>query len=180
MTTAEEEVLLVAHDGLVKARARRWRGRAVARLFATEELVAAGREGLLHAIRRFDPSRGRAFSTYATRCIDGFMLTALDDRHPLGRNAAKARCTAEGGALFDAEVAYEEPAREGARREVQELLAFLPERQATVLRLRYLEGLGRREIGLRMGVSATRVLQLENGAVASLRRRVGRLPAFAA
>ncbi|HXG45119.1 MAG TPA: FliA/WhiG family RNA polymerase sigma factor [Gemmatimonadales bacterium] len=42
-----------------------------------DELVSAGSLGLLQAIDRFEPSRGLAFSTFATPRIRGAMLDAL-------------------------------------------------------------------------------------------------------
>jgi RNA polymerase sigma factor (sigma-70 family) len=59
------EHLMHAHEGLVHHIVRRqWRGG-----LSYEEAVHAGRIGLWRAILGFDPSRGRAFSTYASVAI---------------------------------------------------------------------------------------------------------------
>lgn len=53
--------LMTQHAGLVQAVVRRYgSGR-----LAYSEALQAGRIGLWYAIRKFDPARGRAFSTYA-------------------------------------------------------------------------------------------------------------------
>jgi RNA polymerase sporulation-specific sigma factor len=39
-----------------------------------EDLVSDGVEGLIYALSRFDPERGFRFSSYAYRCISGYML----------------------------------------------------------------------------------------------------------
>lgn len=39
-----------------------------------EDLVSDGVLGLIHALDRFDPNKGFKFSTYAVRCIMGYML----------------------------------------------------------------------------------------------------------
>jgi RNA polymerase sigma-B factor len=45
-----------------------------------EDLKQAGYEGLLKAIKRFDPSRENLFSTYAVHCIIGEIRHELRDR----------------------------------------------------------------------------------------------------
>ena len=49
-------------------------GRRTGRRVEIDDLVSAGALGLLHAVERFDPSRGFVFSTFATRRIRGAML----------------------------------------------------------------------------------------------------------
>ena len=39
-----------------------------------EDLISDGVLGLIHALDRFDPDKGHKFSTYACRCIYGYML----------------------------------------------------------------------------------------------------------
>lgn len=41
------------------------------------DLLAWGTEGVIHALKRFDPTRGFTFSTYAVRCIHGYILQGL-------------------------------------------------------------------------------------------------------
>ncbi len=47
-----------------------------------EDLKQAGYEGLLKALKRFDPERGVLFATYATHCIIGEIRHDLRDRGP--------------------------------------------------------------------------------------------------
>lgn len=50
-----------------------------------EDVIQAGYEGLLKAVRRFDPGKGVKFATYAAHCIAG------EIRHHLRREAAFGR-----------------------------------------------------------------------------------------
>ncbi|NLM46294.1 MAG: sigma-70 family RNA polymerase sigma factor [Firmicutes bacterium] len=71
--------LVAAADRLVRHFARLYTGGAA------EDVMQAGREGLLKAVRRFDAGRGVAFSTYASHCIMG------EIRHYIRREAAYYR-----------------------------------------------------------------------------------------
>lgn len=56
------------------------------------DLVSAGSIGLLHAVERFDPSRGYLFSTFAARRIRGAMLDEVRSESIMSRGTAtKAR-----------------------------------------------------------------------------------------
>ena len=52
-----------------------------------DDLVAAGNLGLLHALRRFDPSRGKRFETFAEFRIRGAILDELRRYDFVARNA---------------------------------------------------------------------------------------------
>lgn len=64
---SEEDLagLVTAAERLVRYYARLYTGGAA------EDVMQAGREGLMKAVRRFDAGRGVAFSTYAAHCIMG-------------------------------------------------------------------------------------------------------------
>jgi RNA polymerase sigma-B factor len=64
------------HLSLVRAMAWRFRGRGE----DLDDLVQVGTLGLLHAIDRFDPTRGAEFTTYATPTIVGELKRHLRDR----------------------------------------------------------------------------------------------------
>ncbi|NLZ93232.1 MAG: sigma-70 family RNA polymerase sigma factor [Firmicutes bacterium] len=57
--------LVCAGERLVRHFARIYNGEKC------EDTLQAGRVGLIKAVRRFDPSKGASFSTYASHCIKG-------------------------------------------------------------------------------------------------------------
>jgi RNA polymerase sigma-B factor len=65
-----------AHAGLVRHLAARFANRAE----AYDDLIQVGFVGLLGAIERFDPDRGRAFSAFATPTILGELKRHFRDR----------------------------------------------------------------------------------------------------
>jgi RNA polymerase sigma factor (sigma-70 family) len=74
---------MAAHDGLVHWVVRR-QGHGD---LAFDEVVQAGRIGLWHALRGYDPSRGNRFSTYAVPAITHAVWAAVathaqETRHP--------------------------------------------------------------------------------------------------
>ncbi len=73
-----ESLLLRATCGLVRARVveRGYR-------FGNEELEAAGIEGLVNALKRFDPSKGARFSTYANYWIAKLVNQAVQQQSGL-------------------------------------------------------------------------------------------------
>jgi RNA polymerase primary sigma factor len=72
-----EETLLAGTCGLVRQRVRDL-GFAVDH----DELEAAGLEGLVAALRNFDPSRGVRFATYANYWISKMVFAAISHRVP--------------------------------------------------------------------------------------------------
>lgn len=68
--------LAEAYVGVVFKAARKMKQR-VPRNVAEDELVSAGFEGLLEAVRRFDPARGVKFGTYCVGRVRGAMLDYL-------------------------------------------------------------------------------------------------------
>lgn len=59
--------------GLVYMTARRMR-HLVKGIVDYDDLIGEGTLGLIHALDRFDPDRGFRFSSFAVKCIWGFML----------------------------------------------------------------------------------------------------------
>jgi RNA polymerase sigma factor (sigma-70 family) len=70
-----ESTLLRATLGLVRARVME-RGYR----FSDEDLEAAGVEGLVNALRRFDPDKGNRFATYANYWINKLVNQAVQQR----------------------------------------------------------------------------------------------------
>jgi RNA polymerase sigma factor for flagellar operon FliA len=77
--------LLTRHIGLVYAVARRL-ACGITSSVELDELVSAGTLGLAHAVDRYDPDRGTAFSTFAGTRIRGAVLDELRSRDWLPRS----------------------------------------------------------------------------------------------
>lgn len=120
-----------------------------------DEAVAAGLEGLLRAVERFDPSRGARLATFAWSWI--------------------ARAMQPPPRLEHFRVPLEVPRGNDA------ILDSLPVPQAEVLRLRFgfgdgeAETLSRHEVAVRLGLSPWQVRDREAKAIAVLRGVLGRV-----
>lgn len=66
---------------------------------------------------------------------------------------------------------------EDMREQLKALIAELPEREAKILRLFFVEDLNLHEIGTVLGIGAARICQLKKSALAKLRSRFGELEA---
>ena len=67
--------------GLVFTMARRMRHLERSGVMEFQDLISEGVLGLIHALDRFDPDRGFKFSSYACRCISGYMLRGHRNLH---------------------------------------------------------------------------------------------------
>jgi RNA polymerase sigma factor (sigma-70 family) len=155
---------MVQHDGLVHAYIQRQGGGDI----PYEEALQAGRIGLWHAIRGYDPARGTAFSTYAWVAIW---------RH-IYRRGQELSCKTnmplpEIPATRAIPNLAEELDQELATSALHALVRRLPERLRRVIVGRY--GLGKhrpctlQELGEELGLSKERVRQLQQEALAWLR-----------
>jgi len=163
------------------------------------DLVHDGVVGLLESRRRFDPSRGVDFRTYAAYRIRGAMLDGLRARDPLPRGVRRALKLAARVPVLPGSgngsgcppvapvmqlVSLDEAAscpesvdqpeevvlaRE-LRAEVWRAVAALPGRDREIIRLRFLRGWRLREVAAHYGISITRVAELQERAVGRLRR----------
>jgi RNA polymerase sigma factor (sigma-70 family) len=152
------------HDGLVHAFIQRQGGGNI----AYEEALQAGRIGLWHAIRGYDPTRGTAFSTYAWVAIYRHIHRRAEE---LNRD--------DDIWLEEMPVSWVEPDlaeevdRTLATGVLYDLVGQLPKRLGQVIVGRY--GLGEqspctlRELGHELGLSGERVRQLQQEALAWLR-----------
>jgi RNA polymerase primary sigma factor len=189
--------MIEANLGLVRYVARSYSGSGV----EFDELVQEGTVGLVKAVDRFDPARGRKLSTYAVWWIRSAMLEAIR-RSKTIRIPARAKQrpavmmsldapVAEDGAplgeLLADERAPDPSAAAVTADEYQALLSLLellPARHREVIRRRY--GLGgtreqtHQEIGAWLGVGENRSRQIEREALHRLRTVAGATARLAA
>jgi RNA polymerase sigma factor (sigma-70 family) len=152
------------HDGLVHALIRRRGGGKL----PYEEALQAGRIGLWHAIRGYDPARGTAFSTYAWVAIW---------RQVHRRGQELSRDTEIPLPEMPASWVVPDPAEEVDQEltigVLHDLVGQLAKRLRRVIVGRY--GLGKhppctlKELGKELGLSGERVRQLQQEALAWLR-----------
>jgi RNA polymerase primary sigma factor len=179
--------LVERNVGLAASVARRYSVRGSDR----EDLLQVACLGLLRAAEKFEPERGFKFSTCATWWVRQALSRAVQDsgliRAPAGRprrrvasldavlpghepddHLAPRLVDDRGPTAFDAAAAA--LLREGT----QDVLGTLPPREREVLRLRFglggTGGLTLEEVGQLLRVSRERVRQLEQRALARLRR----------
>lgn len=217
--------LVEEHADLANHFVRRYAGRGLAR----DDLRQMAMLAMVKAADRFDPTMGVAFSTFASRTIDGELKRQFRDRswsvrppralqelhlalrradeeltQELGRpprvdelaerldvNEDDVLEALEAGAAHHADsldapvgdsgrttadrlgsgdVGY---GRAEGRMLVEELLATLPERERTILELRFYEDLSQEEIAERIGVSQSYLSRLLRRTLLDLRQRSG-------
>lgn len=137
-----------------------------------EELVSEGEIALWRAVEKFDYSRGYRFNTFAIRVIRrrlGGRIKAIQDKVDVTRQIDEFP--------FDTHPyrdSAEPVASEFAGSDLAPLLRMLPRREKEVVCLRCGlgedEALSLAEVGAKLGISKTRVRQLELEAYAKLRR----------
>jgi RNA polymerase sigma factor for flagellar operon FliA len=221
------ETLVREHTALVKRIAYHLLSRLPPSV-QVDDLIQAGLEGLIEAVRHYDACQGASFETYAGIRIRGAMLDELRrydwtprSVHRKAREAAEAIHIIEtrtGRDARDAEVAeylqislseyhqvlqdavscrlfsmeellesgdgvLEECADERAAPEerliragfteaLADAISSLPERERLVVSLYYEEEMNLREIGAVLGVSESRICQIQSQAMLRLRARM--------
>lgn len=173
---AAAAALALDHNGLVEAHlhliepiARRiWL--TLPRAFLFEDLIGAGRVGLLEAARRYAPEShgGAPFSAYARPRIRGAILDSV--RRGAFREAHRA-------SLEDSPEVASAAAESALDRDllgvrVAAAIRTLPALQRRVLLMHYEDGLRLRAAGSAVGVGKSRASQIHRAALRSLRRRL--------
>jgi RNA polymerase sigma-B factor len=178
--TAARDRLVELHMPLVRALARRYVncGETI------EDLVQVGSIGLLHAIERFDPDRGRDLAAFAVPTIAGEIRHHLRDRAtvvrvPRGHLDATARLPVslstsdETGGRLGRAVATDAPYDSSEDRlTLVAGLRTLTLRDRRIMHLRFFAGLSQDEIASQVGLSQVQVSRLIR---ASLERMRGAL-----
>lgn len=82
--TPEHEQMVFENMGLVKMVASRMARNNYDSAIDFDDLVQSGTMGLMHAAERFDPGQNLKFSTYATNCINGYVLRAMNKTSSIG------------------------------------------------------------------------------------------------
>jgi RNA polymerase sigma factor (sigma-70 family) len=168
---------LAAHEGLVRWVVRRqWRG-----TLAFADAVHAGRIGLWQALRRYDPTRGTRFSTYAVPAIQRAVWAAVAADQPGA--PLPAGPPLRGAAPEPVEAVHQAQVQAA----VHALVGQLPLRARQVIVAHYGLGDARPQsfaaIGRTLGVSRQRVHQVHRAALVwlahptpslTVRRLVGR------
>jgi RNA polymerase sigma factor for flagellar operon FliA len=91
---AQSNALALSHMGLVESIAAKLR-RSMALPMPHEDLVAYGTQGLIEAARRYDPTRGIAFSTFAYYRIRGAIFDGVRQMAWFPRSVIEKRMRAE-------------------------------------------------------------------------------------
>jgi RNA polymerase sigma factor for flagellar operon FliA len=144
-----------------------------------EDLEQAGLEALVKSSRRFDPSRGVSFATFASHRIRGAMLDETRLQSFRTRREREQGVERERPASLD-EFPILEPGEDDRGYELVELngcfdeaIAELPERERFVVVLHEFQDVQLRKIGELLGVTESRVSQLYTKALSRLREQAG-------
>ena len=118
-----ESILLRATCGLVRTRVieRGYR-------FGNEELEAAGIEGLVNALRRFDPEKGTRFSTYANYWIMKLVNQAVQQQAGLSDSEMRR-------VLALQKLERSDPSRRLTKREVEQKLGVSLARAGEIMQM---------------------------------------------
>jgi len=180
---------VVSHLPLVYTQAR-WFVKKIPPQVEFDELVSAGTIGLIEAARKFDPTRGIEFSTYAHPRIRGAICDELRSRDHLSRSHRAQLKTTGGrdplaGVPLDAappqmvEPTQEQDAIRGEiRRFLFSAMRRLRPRDRRVVILRYWGDKTLTAIASDLGVGESRVCQIDKRAIAKLRSVIIRQSPF--
>ena len=167
--------MILDNEGLVRMIAKR-----LAPLDRYEEAVSFGWEGLIFAVDRFDPLRGTKFSTYAYKCILGYIHEGLycHSVHwkpdiPVDFSAEYGEIGGHPDPVDQRTPPVEEPV---VRTEVWERIRkFIDPRRFEIIYAHFVGGKNFTEIGALYSLSRERVRQLFETGLQSVLNRVPNL-----
>jgi RNA polymerase sigma factor for flagellar operon FliA len=143
--------------------------------FPIEDLEQWGACGLLDAAERFQEGREATWAAYARVRIKGAILDAIAGRSWKDSTAAPLDDAAIRTVADSSAVPIDQELERRERIQIlRQAIAGLPERQRTVIELRYGRDteITQESAGASMGVTQQRVNELEREALARLRRRL--------
>lgn len=151
-----------------------------------DDLVSIGAVGLIKAVRSFDLRIGTSLSTYAARCIENEVLMCLRQsrkqqsdislNEPLGTDSDGNAVSFVDILGTAPDVVEEEVRRRITLDKVRKALPALPEREQTVLNLRYGLKDGKQhpqhEIAHQLGISRSYVSRVEKHGIEMLQEKL--------
>lgn len=180
MNKEEKDTLITSNMGYVVTLARQYKSD----ILSTDDLIGEGSIGLMKAVEKFDPSRGKPFVTFAapyirkaiedaiTRLTGDIPVMSTDESLPIGSNnnftllnvledkdSPKADHTVEQNALSD---------------QLTGAVATLNEREQAVVRRFFgieCERMTMAEIGEELGLKRERVRQIRDKSMHKLRKQ---------
>ena len=177
--TVARDRLVELHMPLVRALARRYVNRGE----PLEDLVQIGSIGLLQAIERFDPDRGRDLAGFAVPTIAGEIRHHLRDRATVvriprryadsgaPRSAVALSSTDEADGRLGRALATDAPYDSSEDRlTLVAGLRLLTVRERRIMHLRFFAGLSQDEIAEQVGVSQVQVSRLIRASLERMRR----------
>ncbi len=152
-----------------------------------EELISIGTIGLMKAISTFNPDKGSALATYASRCIENEILMAMRSYKKRAQDLSiydSAGCDKEGNDLpivdllqTDEENVYAKLEDEFLRKTLDKMIkSILSNREAEIIEKRF--GLGGAEaktqqvVAEEMGLSRSYISRIEKKSLAKLRKAI--------
>ncbi len=184
---ARDDPRLAQWRPLVIGIAKRFYAR-LGRAHDLEDLIAIGMQALWRATEQYDetdPSQAH-FSTYAARCIANTFCREITDARRKKREVL-FRTTSADAVVRRAEEQEEVPKyqfvstdeiseealmRREEERALHQALAELKPREAGVIRARFMHGGAAQSVARELGVSRSRVVQIERVALQKLRERL--------
>ena len=154
-----------------------------------DDLISIGSVGLIKAVRSYDMDTGTSLSTYAARCIENEILMSLRQSRkrqgdvsldePLGTDKDGNTISFSDLLGTPPDMVEDEERRRVTLDKVRRALPLLPERERTVITLRY--GLKdgvmhpQHEIAALLGISRSYVSRVEKHAIELLRELIEKL-----
>lgn len=160
-------------------------------VYSVDELIQIGTLGLITASKRFDPSKGIKFSTYASKFIIGYVYNNIHaDRFIyLGRRNSNTNYQRVNMVYLDGHVTvdatngteicmldtledeYCQDSYEHIENQdlLKDAVMILNDREKDVIHFRYNKGLTQAEVAEKIGISQSYVARIDQGAVKKLK-----------